>query len=90
MEGERDDTLMEPFAAQEFFVDGFTDHSVDNGIFSCVGYRIQRSAGNPCQKIAVLRIAMPANKLTEAISRAQAAFNAPKEDLLLVIPSGRH
>jgi len=87
MEG---DTLMEPFAAQEFFVDGFTDHGVDNGIFSCVGYRKQRGPNGVCQKVAVIRIAMPANKLAEAIAKAQAAFNAPKDDLMLAIPAGRH
>jgi len=85
-----DDELIEPFAVQEIFVDCFTDHTVDNGIFSCVGYRKQRGPGGTCQKVAVIRIAMPANKLVEAIAKAQEAFNAPKDDLMLVIPAGRH
>jgi len=84
------DDLIEPFAAQEVFVDCFTGHSVENGIFSCVGYRKQRGPDGVCQKVAVIRIAMPANKLVEAIAKAQEAFNAPKDDLMLVIPTGRH
>lgn len=71
-----DKTVVEPFAVAEYFVDGFTDHKIVNGVFSCAGYRLQspsRPNGSPL-KVVVLRIVLPANCVPEAISQAQAAI----------------
>jgi hypothetical protein len=89
--GMPDETLIEPFAAQEFFVDGFADHKIINGIFTCAGYRLQqpsRTNGEPL-KVVVMRIVMPANMLGECIELAKLAKN---EVLAIVEPErlGRH
>lgn len=75
----RDDTLVEPFAVPEIFVDGFTDYSVRNGIMSCVGYRIQpvsRENGDPV-KVVVVRLIWPSANLDEAVAEAREAQRTP-------------
>lgn len=90
--GRLDETLIEPFAAQEFFVDGFADHKIVNGIFSCSGYRLQspsRINGDPL-KVVVVRIVMPANMLSEAIRLTEQARSEPLTTIEPAERIGRH
>jgi len=66
--------LIEPFAAQEIFVDGFTDHATRNGVMTCVGYR-RLPEGN----VIVVRLVWPAVNTTAAIDSAMQAMSAPQE-----------
>jgi hypothetical protein len=74
--------LIEPFAVNEVFVDGFTDFEVHDGILTCAGYRTQK--GNP--PIAVLRIVMPVVNLMAAVDQAimAAAAESPATKTLAV------
>ncbi len=82
-----EETLIEPFAAQEFFVDGFADHKIINGIFSCSGYRLQRPSriNGEMLKVVVMRIVMPAEALDDCIERAKSA----KRERITVYPMER-
>lgn len=75
----RDETLVEPFAVSEIYVDGFTEHAMINGNMSCVGFRIQppsRTNGEP-QKVIVVRLVWPAASTEEAIMDVRKAQSAP-------------
>lgn len=75
----KDETLIEPFSVLEYFVDGFAEHQIINGIFSCAGYRVQapsRLNGDP-SKVVVLKIVMPATSLMSCIELAQEAMRKP-------------
>lgn len=77
--GMRDETLSEPFAVQEFYVDGFADHTIINGNMSCVGYRILPAShfnGEP-QKIVVVRLVWPVCSTDQAIADARRAQATP-------------
>jgi hypothetical protein len=85
----RDETLIEPFAVQEIFVDGFCDHQIENGVMSCVGYRVQRPSrqnGDPL-KVVVIRLVMPAMNLDAAIQDARQAQCAA--GTITIIPAER-
>lgn len=64
--------VLDPFAVSEFFVDGFDDYSIKDGLLRCVGYRLQRDRGETV-RIAVMRIVMPACALQKVIERATTA-----------------
>lgn len=70
----RDNTLIEPFAVQEIFVDGFSDHVISNGVMTCAGYRLQMQPGSKePHRIVVIRLVMPAANINEAIDDARQA-----------------
>jgi hypothetical protein len=73
----RDETLVEPLAAPEIFVDGFTDHQVHNGVMTCAGYRIQPGlkGGEPL-KVVVVRLVWPVGSTDAAINEARDAQSA--------------
>jgi len=75
----RDATLVEPFAVQEIFVDGFSDHTITNGVMSCAGYRLHAPlhAGGEPHRVVVIRLVMPAHKINEAIEDARQAQGSP-------------
>ena len=75
----RDQKLVEPFAVPEIFVDGFTDHIIRNGVMTCAGYRLQEPAGEDgqLQRVAVIRLVMPAANLNDAIEDARSAQSKP-------------
>lgn len=75
----RDDTLVEPFAVPEFFVDGFSDHVItSSGVMTCAGYRLQKLPGSSeQQRVAVIRLVFPSCNLNEAIDDAKQAQMAP-------------
>jgi hypothetical protein len=70
-----DDTVIEPFAVPEIFVDGFTQHKAHDGVMSCVGYR-KLAEG----KIVVVRLVWPAVNTSAAIDDAISALSAPAHD----------
>lgn len=75
----RDETLVEPFAVPEIFVDGFSDHEIHNGVMTCAGYRLQppsRQNGEPL-KVVVVRLVWPVTATDEAIADARRAQSAP-------------
>lgn len=77
--GVRDESLIEPFAVQEIYVDGFTDHTIINGNMSCVGYRVHpptRANGAPI-KVIVVKLVWPAGSTEDAINDARKAQRAP-------------
>ena len=75
----RDETLVEPFAVAEIFVDGFTDHQIHNGVMTCAGYRLQPPShqhGDPL-KVVVVRLVWPAAATDDAIADAKQAQITP-------------
>ncbi len=80
----KDETLIEPFAVQEFFVDGFDDYEVKDGILTCAGFRAQKASkqsGGPL-RVVVLRIVMPVANLQQVIANAtEAAKGMPMLEL---------
>ena len=75
--GMHDETLIEPFAVQEFFVDGFCDHRIENGMFSCAGYRLQSSSqGGEPVKVVVARFIMRLTDVPDMQCRTRAALRA--------------
>ena len=75
----RDPTLIEPFAVQEIFVDGFTEHALHNGVMTCVGYRLQPPSHQHGEmiKVVVLKLVWPAASTNEAITDARQAMTVP-------------
>jgi hypothetical protein len=70
--GRKEETLIEPFAVQEYFVDGFDGYEVKDGILTCAGYRLQkpcRQNGDPL-KVVIMRIVMPVANLAAVVTRA--------------------
>ncbi len=55
--------LIEPFAVQEVFVDGWGDRVLSEGIYSSAGYRIIRG-----EKVVVIRIAQRASTVRKAVT----------------------
>lgn len=72
----RDEELLEPFAVQEIFVNGFTNHQRHDGVMSCVGYRATRDG-----KLVVVRLVWPAANTEAAIEDAKAALAAAEVTL---------
>lgn len=76
----RNSGLIEPFAVQEIFVDGFTKHAIHRGNMSCVGYRMQPAADDAEPvKVVVIRLVWPAVATDEAIADARGAQTTPLE-----------
>lgn len=68
----QEDEFIEPFAAPEIFVDGFSKHLSRDGVMSCVGYRKM-----PDGNLVVVRLVWPAVNTMAAIEDAEAAMAAP-------------
>src|SRR5690349_14009848 len=81
VEAMRDKRLIELFATQEVFVDGFTDHKIRNGNMSCVGFRYEEPAqeGDEPLKVVVIRLIFPKDGIAAAIEEAQAAMSVVTE-----------
>lgn len=73
----RDETLIEPFAVDEVYVDGFTGHHQINGNISCYGFRVQPASRENGEdlKVVVLKLVFPASCVEAAIEEAKAAIN---------------
>ena len=86
-----DETLVEPFAVQEYFVDGFADFHVENGVLRAVGYRTQpasRMNGDPL-KIVIFRVAIPVNGAGDAAMRTQEILTSSPVQSIGMIPKGK-
>lgn len=61
---------------EDIFVDGFTEHRIEDGVFSCVGFQKLKK-----KKIAVIRLRMPAGKLKDVVGadHATASGRSPKK-----------
>jgi len=70
--GRKEETLIEPFAVSEYFVDGFDDYQVKDGVLTCAGYRLQKPSrqNGDMLKVVVMRIVMPVANLGAVITRA--------------------
>lgn len=69
--------LIEPFAVQEFFVDGFDGFHVLGGTLRCTGYKLQplnQTNGDPL-KVAVVKLVVPYGGASEAAHRTEAALS---------------
>lgn len=74
----QDETLVEPISVQEFFVDGFADHRIENGMFSVAAYRLHPSSelhGEP-QKLVIARFVMRVSDASEMQKRTRAALQS--------------
>ena len=60
-----DEELIEPFLAPEVFVDGFSEHTVRDGVMTCAGYRTMKHG-----RIVVIRLAWPVVNTIAAIDAA--------------------
>lgn len=82
----RDETLVEPFAAVEYFVDGFSDHHVAEGVLTCSAYRLQESTkpGAEPHKVVQFKVVM---RLTAAVESNQRTLQALQHaEPALIIP----
>lgn len=68
-----DEDFAEPFAAPEFYVDGFTNHAARDGVMTCIGYR-NMSDG----KQIVVRLVWPMVNTMAAVEDAEAALAKPR------------
>jgi len=64
--------IIEPFAVQEFFVDGSENYEIADGFMTATGYRTQRVAGEKIN-VAVFRVIMPAKALGPCIEKSREA-----------------
>ena len=74
----RDDQLIEPFVAPEYFVDGFAEHWVRGGNFFFCAYRLappSQENGLPL-KVVVARFVCPVDAIPDGLLRAKAALSA--------------
>ena len=73
--------VLEPFAVQEVFVDGWGERTLSEGIYSSVGFRIIQG-----EKIAVIRILQRASAVRVAAIEAQRVLddNPPPPNLVLM------
>ena len=74
------EVLVEPFAAPEIYVEGFTDYEVKDGVLTCAGYRTKRTNGEPFKEV-VLRIVMPVANLADTIAQATTAAREMRFDV---------
>lgn len=65
--------LLEPYAAPEIFVDGFTKHTSRDGVMTCVGYR-----NMPEGRVIVVRLVWPAVNTGAAMDDANEAVAVSK------------
>ena len=74
----RDETLVEPFAVPEIYVDG-VDHLVSNGMMIASGYRIMPPTrrGAATLKVVAVRLILPVTCVAAAMADAQHALSAP-------------
>jgi hypothetical protein len=56
----KSEKILEPFGLQEFYVDGFGNFRLSNGILRCAAFSQQQAPGGRTQSIAVFRLIVPA------------------------------
>ena len=56
----KNERILEPFGLQEFYVDGFGNFHLSNGILRTAAFTRQPAPGGRTQSIAVFRLIIPA------------------------------
>jgi hypothetical protein len=56
----KSERVLEPFGLQEFYVDGFGNFHLSNGILRAAAFTRQSAPGGRTQSIAVFRLIIPA------------------------------
>lgn len=68
--------LLDVIGLPEYFVDGFADFTVIDGILRCTGYRKQRSADG-VELVPAFRLQMTLSGATDARDKTTAVLNSP-------------
>lgn len=68
--------LLDVIGLPEFFVDGFTDFTVIDGILRCTGYRKQRGADG-VELVPAFRLQMTLAGAADARNKTTEALNTP-------------
>jgi hypothetical protein len=66
----KSEKVLEPFGLQEFYVDGFGNFHLSNGILRCAAFTQQQAPGGRTQSIAVFRLIIPASGACALIDTA--------------------
>lgn len=73
----RDEALIEPFATQEIFCDGFTNYKVRAGNMSCLGFQLHDDLSQEAArtfKVVVVRLIFPKDCFAAATEEAHRAM----------------
>ncbi len=70
----KSEKILEPFGLQEFYVDGFGNFHLSNGILRCAAFTQQPAPGGRTQSIAVFRLIIPASGARVSIEAATTAL----------------
>ena len=70
----KSEKVLEPFGLQEFYVDGFGNFHLSNGILRCAAFTQQQAPGGRTQSIAVFRLIIPAAGARASIEAAAGAL----------------
>jgi len=68
--------ILEPFGLPEFYVDGFGNFHLSNGILRGAGFTFQPAPGGRTQNVAVFRLIIPGSGARAAIEAAASALGA--------------
>jgi hypothetical protein len=72
----KSEKVLEPFGLQEFYVDGFGNFHLSNGILRCAAFTQQPAPGERTQSIAVFRLIIPAAGARAWIKAASSALGS--------------
>ena len=70
----KSEKVLEPFGLQEFYVDGFGNFHLSNGILRCAAFTQQQAPGGRTQSLAVFRLIIPAAGARTSIEAAAGAL----------------
>ena len=70
----KSEKVLEPFGLQEFYVDGFGNFHLSNGILQCAAFTQQPAPGGRTQSVAVFRLIIPAAGARTSIEAAAGAL----------------
>jgi hypothetical protein len=70
----KNEKVLEPFGLQEFYVDGFGNFHLSNGILRCAAFTQQPAPGGRTQSVAVFRLIIPAAGARTTIDAATSAL----------------
>jgi hypothetical protein len=72
----KNEKIFEPFGLQEFYVDGFGNFHLSNGILRSAAFTQQQAPGGRTQSIAVFRLIIPAAGARASIEAASRALGS--------------
>ena len=70
----KSEKVLEPFGLQEFYVDGFGNFHLSNGILRCAAFTQQPAPGGRTQSVAVFRLIIPASGARVLIESSASAL----------------